>query len=216
MPTDTRPITERLREDTRDLHTLAEKGPLQEALVKGRLGREVYADVLEQMLIVHRALESALEAHRDSVPAIGRVVDPEQYRHAHIEADLRFYGRDTDRIGTVGATSDLVEHIERVARDEPLALLGLHYVLEGSNNGNRFIAKAVAQAYGLDGQDGLRTLLPYGERQPEVWARFKANLAACEFAETEMDTIVAAAKDIFRAIIDIHDELASRHADQPA
>jgi len=216
MPTDARPITDRLREDTKQLHTRAEKGPLQEALVKGELPREVYADMLEQMRLVHEALERELEVRRHEVPAIERVVRPEQYRLGHIDADLAFYGRSSEGIEPLPATAGLVERIERVSRERPLALLGLHYVLEGSNNGNRFIAKAVAGGYGLEGEEGLRTLRPHGDRQPEVWAAFKSQLLACELSEEEMETLVAAARDMFQAIIDIHDQLHARRADQPA
>ncbi|MFG0325961.1 MAG: biliverdin-producing heme oxygenase [Phycisphaerales bacterium JB037] len=211
-PIDLRPLGDRLREDTRDLHTRAEKGPLQAALVKGQLPREQYADMLEQMLLVHRSLEDAIERVRPGVAALDRIVTREQYQVPYLEADLAFYGRSGEGIAPVPATSAVIERIERVASERPIGLLGLHYVLEGSNNGNRFIAKAVRHAYALEGDEGLRYLLPYGERQPEVWAGFKTELAACEFSNAEMDAIVSCAKDMFGAIIGIHDQLHERAA----
>lgn len=200
-------ITERLRTETRDLHTKAEKAPLQEALVKGKLPREVYADMLEQMLLVHRELEQAIREHRPSVPALAAVVTDEQFQEPYILEDLAHFGRDPGSITALPETREAVAEIRRTAREEPLGLLGLHYVLEGSNNGNRFIAKAAAPAMGLSESGGLRYLLPYGERQPEVWGAFKENLAACEFSDSEKDTLVEAAKRMFEIVFRVHSGL---------
>lgn len=197
-------ITERLRTETRDLHTKAEKAPLQEALVKGKLPREVYADMLEQMLLVHRELEQAIREHRPSVPALAAVVTDEQFQEPYILEDLAHFGRDPGKIDPLPETREAVAEIRRTAREEPLGLLGLHYVLEGSNNGNRFIAKAAGPAMGLSQDAGLRYLLPYGDRQPQVWGAFKENLASCELSEAEKDTLVESAKRMFEIVYQVH------------
>ena len=69
-------VGERLRTETRDLHTRAEKGPFQAALLAGRLPREHYERNLEQMLLVHRALEARLRASTND--AIRAIVTEEQ------------------------------------------------------------------------------------------------------------------------------------------
>lgn len=197
-------ITERLRTETRDLHTKAEKAPLQEELVKGKLPRELYADMLEQMLLVHRELEQAIREHRPSVPALAAVVTDEQFQEPYLLEDLAFFGRDPQHIDPLPETRESVAEIRRTAREDPLGLLGLHYVLEGSNNGNRFIAKAAGPAMGIEGNSGLKYLLPYGDRQPQVWAAFKENLAACDLTDAEKDTLVEAAKRMFEMVFRVH------------
>ncbi|MBX3364218.1 MAG: biliverdin-producing heme oxygenase [Phycisphaeraceae bacterium] len=208
-----RPATQRLREETRDLHTAAEKGPYQAAMVMGRLPRAGYVAMLEQMLLVHRALEAGLERARAGSPAIARVVTREQYQEPYLLEDLAYFGIDPDAIEATGATRALVEEIERASND-PLTLLGMHYVLEGSNNGNRFIAKALMKAYDLTPPDGLCYMLPYGERQPEVWSAFKTNLDACGLGDEEVTTLVRAAEAMYRGIIAIHASLQERMAER--
>ncbi len=65
--------------------------------------------------------------------------------------------------------------------DDPLRLLGMHYVLEGSNNGSRFIARHVGRAYQLSTGPGLRYLDPYGDRQRAYWMDFKNAMGKFQF-----------------------------------
>jgi heme oxygenase len=58
----------------------------------------------------------------------------------------------------------------------PAELLGAHYVLEGSGNGNRMMARGLRAAYGLQGQAGTRSMDPYGDGQPDRWQAFKSAL----------------------------------------
>ncbi len=204
-----RPATQCLREDTKDLHTQAEKGPFQVALMSGRLPREGYAAMLGQMLLVHRALEAGLRRQRAKVSAIAKVVTEEQYQEPYLLEDLAFFGVDAAAVRPTPATTTLIGEIARAEREEPLALLGLHYVLEGSNNGNRFIARPLMKAYGLTPPGGLRYMLPYGEKQPELWAKFKVDLDGCGLSEREIGTLVRAAETMYRGIIGIHNDLAS-------
>jgi len=206
--TDTRPITQRLKEDTRELHTRAEKGSFQRALLRGGLSRDAYLAMLGQLWLVHSALESELREFADKVPAIARVVRPEQHQQGYLEEDLAHFGVDAAGITPTSGTRAFVQMVER-ATSEPIRLLGIHYVLEGSNNGNRFIARAVGSALGVaSGDPGTRYLDPYGEAQREKWKQFKADLEACNLTETEMRAMVDAAEDTFRAMIHLYEDLA--------
>jgi heme oxygenase len=81
----------------------------------------------------------------------------------------------------------------------------MRYVLEGSNNGNRFIARAIRKA--LPGAP-TRYLDPYGENQRPLWARFKADMEAVGFTPAEQDQIVLAAQEMFAAVGALSCELA--------
>src|SRR5690606_37846418 len=123
---------------------------------------------------------------------VAAAVSPEQFQEDYLLQDLAHLGRDPEAVRPTQAAAALVADIQATARREPVALLGYHYVLEGSNNGSRFIAKAVRRAYDLGEGPGTMYLDPYGERQRETWARFKAAMDAAAFPPDQADAIVEA------------------------
>ncbi|MFG0273952.1 MAG: biliverdin-producing heme oxygenase [Phycisphaerales bacterium] len=196
-----------LKIETADLHAQAEQSPFQRDLAKGRLPREQYARHLAQMLHVHEAIEEALWPLRDTIEPVGRIVRDEHRRTGVIREDLAFYGVDGADHPAEPATAALVADIRRFAAERPLALLGMHYVLEGSANGGRFIAMNVRPAYGLEPGAGDRFLDPYGERQRELWSAFKADLDACVFTPAQMRDLLDGAGRMFDGVREIGDAL---------
>jgi heme oxygenase len=193
-----------LREATADLHSSAEKSAFQQMLVSGRVSREHYARFLAQMMHVHRALDGALRTARSrgdrAAASINAVVRDVQFQEPYLAEDLAFLGV-TVPAEPSRATREIVSSIEDAARRDPVSLLGFHYVLEGANNGNRFIAKPVARMLGVaPGQPGTRYLDPYGEAQRELWSRFKADMDSVTFDATERDSITRAALAMFHAV----------------
>lgn len=89
-------------------------------------------------------------------------------------------------------------------------------MLEGSNNGSKFLSRVVQRAYSLAPGPGTRYMDPYGDRQREVWAQFKVDMASARVTSGEADRMVAAARTMFRAIADIGDGLLARAAGVPA
>lgn len=201
-------IMEALKSSTSARHDAAEGHQFQKSLVKGELPREQYAAYLGQLLHVHRTLESLLRNHASSTPAIAAVVKSVQYQEPYLLEDLAFYGLDPARIEPLPATKALAEEMQRVARECPAALLGYHYVMEGSNNGNKFIARALAQAYRLPAGKGLKYLDPYGDQQRPFWMQFKTDMDAQSFTADERQRMLAAADSMFAAIGAISTELA--------
>ena len=102
--------------------------------------------------------------------------------------------------------------VEQLAADQPLGLLGFHYVLEGSNNGSKYIAMGMGKAYGLEPGPGLRYLDPYGEAQRERWDAFRSSMESVGFSPAEKDLLVACAKEMFEALIRIGDEFVGATA----
>lgn len=199
---ETHGIMDRLRAETRDLHDQAEHNQWQKRMVQGDLSRQDYARWLGQMFLVHGTLEEALRAlPLEQHPYSS--IRSEHFQEPYLRADLEHFGVDPEAVEPLPATSELIQRIEQLARERPLALLGFHYVLEGSNNGNRFIAKRLRQVYELEPGAGDRYLDPYGERQPEVWKRFKEDLGSGELSVADQDLLVASAREMFQAIYDI-------------
>jgi heme oxygenase len=197
MPT----ITERLKAESADLHHRAEHAGFTHALFKGRRPIADYIALLGQMLLVHDALENALGA--DVHPAVRAVFDDDQ-RKAHL---LR---QDLADLGALAEPEPLpatIEFVNRLLSASPLWRLGVHYVLEGSTNGNRVVAAAIRKAYNLDERTATRYLDPYGVDQRAHWLAFKHNLDALDLSEADQQTLIDADLATFRAIIDIHGQL---------
>lgn len=207
MESSTAAIMPRLRESTAQLHDSVEKHPFQAALMAGTLPREAFAEFLTQMWFVHRCLEAELRRHQPSDPAIEAVVFNYQFKEEQLVADLAFFGVKLENTQPTQATRALLATIRSLSEQSPLALLGLHYVLEGSTNGGKFVAKRVSAAFGLTGPDGLRYLDAYGDAQRANWQAFKQNMDAQRFSADQQDALVEAAKTMFSAIGGICEDL---------
>ncbi len=199
-------IMERLKGATEDLHRMAEGRDLQRLLVRGTLPRPLYEAYLAQMHLVHAALEDRIREVAAKHPAFV-VLRDYHWRQGQLRADLEFLGGKVAPIEPRPAARALIEHIDREAADCPVALLGMLYVLEGSTNGSKFIARSIGKAYGLSAGPGLSYLDPHGDLQRDRWLTFKQDMNAVDLSENEKTRIVAAAKVTFQAIADLSDEL---------
>lgn len=203
------PFLTRLKTGTQDLHDAAERHPFQKSLASGALSKDDYARFLAQMLVVHRALASALRATAPSNPPISAVWREHYDRQDDLTADLAFLGRSSDGTDTAPATNAFIAMIGTLRTSAPHALLGILYVLEGSTNGGRFIAKGLRRALNLTGTDATRFLDPYGERQRELWAQFKADLEAAGLSPAQQDEAFDAARATFAAISAMSSDLSA-------
>lgn len=193
-------LSERLKLETREAHEIAERHPLQRMLLSGTLPRTTYGSYLGQLLLVHRELDAALLRIRGARPELGLLIEEEQMQTPHLEADLDFFGVEAESIVATPSLHRIIERIREASRRNDVELLGFHYVLEGSKNGSRYIARSVRRAYGLEGIEGTRSLDPYGELQPQKWKSFKSALDALSMTPEESSRIVAAAFAMFETI----------------
>lgn len=196
-------LSARLKLDTREAHEIAERHPLQRMLLQGTLSRPIYGAYLGQLLLLHRELDSALLRIRGALPELRLLIEECQFQTPHLEADLDFFEFATDSVVATPASQRIIDRIREASRRDDVELLGYHYVLEGSKNGSRYIARSVRRAYGLEGIEGIegtRSLDPYGDLQPEKWKAFKSALDELTFTLDESDRIVAAAHAMFESI----------------
>lgn len=198
-----------LRESTAALHDQTESHPFPQDLVAGKLPLAGYVNYLAQMFIVHKALESALTQWRDSrsqASATG-LFDLDQIKTPYLLNDLAMFGVDPASIVPAPATRRLVADIDRRAGFSPVSLLGMHYVLEGSTNGGKYIARAVQKAYKLAPGAGSSYLDPYGDTQRQRWLHFKSAMDAAEISAHDVAEIADAAAAMFIAIRAVFDDL---------
>lgn len=199
-------VMARLKQETAEHHARAEGKALQQRMLKGTLSRGEYAAWLGQMLLVHRALEAAVERARPGHEAL-RAVTPEQVHSSRIEEDLRALGVNPSEVRPGRATGALIDRIGVFGAESSAAVLGLHYVLEGSMNGNVYLARAVRRGLGLTPGTGDRYLDPYGEGQRGKWMAFREAVDACAWTVAEADAAVEGAKAMFDGIAEVCEEL---------
>ena len=197
-------IMETLKEATTEQHRDAERRQLQKEMVRGELAPETYAAWLGQMLLVHEALRETIAARQADHAPLATIVLDEGLHVGHLRADLVAFGIDADDVAPLPSTQRAVLAIALKSESDPLSLLGYNYVLEGSMNGNRFIARALEQTPGISATSYLD---PYGEEQRSTWQAYRARMNEAGFGEPQGERMVAAARDMFAFIAEMSDDL---------
>ena len=199
-------VADRLKERTWPAHQAAEKHGFQRAMLTGAAGIGAYIEQMRQMRLVHEELESALRAA--GTPRVTSV-----YRGYHDRAGL--IGQDLGVLGAAAAceplpsTREMIGVIRSARHDQPDSLLGVLYVLEGSTNGGRFIARAMEKSYGLEPRRGTAWLDPHGEEQRPRWKQFRRDISAPVWDEVEIEQLGRAADATFGYAAALMDDLAA-------
>jgi heme oxygenase len=197
-----------LRAATATAHTRAERSSFQRALISGRLPLERYVAFLHAMRDVWQALEEVASR----VPAgatRATLLAPQRFRRREIDRDLaHLRGVVPTAVAPASnaAADAFVARIHALAAVDPLALLGVFYVLEGSTNSGRYIARAMQRAYGLVDDQGVAFQDPYGDAQPERWAEWKAALDRT-VSISNVPALVDVAAETFDAVGQIGDSV---------
>jgi heme oxygenase len=208
------PLTRDLYAKTRDLHEVVEHHPFQQALLKGNLPQERYVAFLGEMYAIHTTLDAALGTHGETTEVLRRVLADYRSQKPFLKADLAFFGQKpgslierTKPAGMKPATEGFTQRLERTSDANPISLVGFLYVLEGSRNGGRVIARSVRNAYRLSDGQGTAFLDPYGENQRERWQRFKGSLDNLVLSETDRAAVVEGAREAFLGMNELSDAL---------
>ena len=203
-------IMQRLKAETRDLHSHAESRALQTAIGAGEVDQATFSAYLGQLHHVHSSLESALDSRRGDHQAIAAIATVDRMRVPDLDRDLAFFGVDPHRVPVGNAARRFSQLVDETNEANPVALLGALYVLEGSTNGGRFLARALRKSWGLDGE-GLSYFDPYGDEQRRMWALFREQMDEASFDAAPNNAIVEMAKATFLAIAEVSDEVSSQH-----
>jgi len=204
MTYDSARIMENLKESTAEQHRDAERRQLQREMVRGQLAPETYAAWLGQMFLVHEALWESIAARRADHAPLAAVVLDEGLHVGHLRADLAAFDIDADDVAPLPSTQRAIQAIAKESESDPLSLLGYNYVLEGSMNGNQYIARALQQAPGIS---AMSYLDPYGEMQRPSWQAYRERMNEAGFDESQGQRIVVAAGNMFSFIAEMSDDL---------
>lgn len=201
------PIMDILRESTKELHDSAEGNHFQKLLGSGKVPIPQYRVYLEQLYLMHRKLAELLAQNKADIEALARVVNDHHLDLTAVSNDLAYFDKHASDAEALEATKELTCAMEKTASDAPLALLGYLYVLEGSTNGAKFMAKNLRAGLNLPEEAGASYFDRYGARQRELWMAFKADMATVPFSSKETDDIVARAREIFASFSKIGNEI---------
>ena len=200
-------IMDHLRVATRGLHKQAESRPLQRAMAKGTLPRAAYVMYLAQLRHLHAALETALDQPAAARAGLSELFTDDRRRVPDLDRDLNSFNVDPADVPPLAPTQQFIERIGALLDEDPLALLGPMYVLEGSTNGGRFLARVLQRSLRLDGGTGLSYMDPYGDRQPEMWTSFKRLADSVPLTPSQAEAVTASAGRTFAAIAEISDAI---------
>lgn len=190
-------LMERLRAETRAQHMATEAIPFSSSILDGTLTREAYAGQLAAYVPVHRAIESAAAGGH---PALAMVWTDDMLRTPLLAADLAALRVDTS--GTFEATIEgeaMASWISALAARDPVAVLGVLYVMEGSTLGGALLRRHISAAFDLT-DAGLRYYSPYGTGPKPHWVAFGERMNATVTSEADADRVIAAAGKAFDRI----------------
>jgi len=200
-------LSSRLREATAEAHNVAERHPVQGRMARGAASREDYANWLEQMYHLWTAVDTAVAVAAARDPRVRAMLKPYHTHGSRVEADLRFLGRTGARAAASPGTQTMVDFIRSTGESAGPAVIGAWYVLEGSNNGGRFLAKALSRGLELTGPQGVTSLDPHGEAQQERWLAWRSALDEQQFSEAERVAIIDVASRTFAGLTPVFDDM---------
>jgi heme oxygenase len=199
-----RTLSERLRAETKSLHTAAERAGMMQRLVRGQLSRVQYLALVANLAELYGMLEQQLDRHRGH--AAIRWLDLNTVcRRERLEQDLRALRRSEDSPHPiVASTKTYVDRLRRLGDETPELLVAHAYVRYlGDLSGGRVLAPIVARLCAREGVDAARfydfPLIPdpddFKRRFREALDRFGGGDAA--------DRMVGEAKEAFA----LHEQL---------
>jgi len=197
----------RLKAETRQLHTLAERSGVMVDLLQGRLGLGGYCELLRHLHAIYAALEAALDRH----PPPARLWRQELRRLASLEQDL-------DRLHAAPWRADpslkpaaaaYVTRLQALERADPTRLVAHAYVRYlGDLHGGQMLARMIRQRFDLEGPQGT-AFYAFGEpeRVETLKQDFRAGLDALDLTHEQADALVAEACEAFRLHVQLFEEL---------
>lgn len=202
----------RLRAETRPQHDATEAIPFSAAILEGSLPFASYVAQLAAYVPVHASLERAVTGKGH--PALARVWEPTMRRVDLLHADLAALGMTDAALpdDARAVSRSFAAWVDETARTQPVAVLGILYVIEGSTLGGAVLRKHLAASFSLT-DAGLRYYSPYGSHPKPHWVAFSARMNELELTDAEADAVIEAACETFDRIGQI---LVSIGSSEPA
>ncbi|MEM6332209.1 MAG: biliverdin-producing heme oxygenase [Planctomycetota bacterium] len=212
-------LAARLKAHTADLHQQAGSSPFAHRLINGQIQLHEIATLLRHALLVHQELESHAQPLIERCEAFARLNPTWRQRSRSIESAIDELPAPASS-EPMEITTRFCADLRAAAEQDPLAIAGGFYVVEGANNGNRMIYPNWRKTLG-DRAAALEPYMdPHGPGQPAAWAAFKEALNAIQPSKETADSIARTAQSTFRYYLDLYDSFdtplaAESHRHEP-
>lgn len=149
------PLSHRLRNETKEAHTIAERSGIMRDVLRGTVSREAYRALLVNLHAIYQTLEAQITAHR-SHESLADVEWHALARSGALRSDIRAWAsRDAHETPIESATRTYVQHLESLGAHAPALLLPHAYLrylgdLYGGQIMERILTKAFP-AYAASG-----------------------------------------------------------------
>jgi len=205
-------LADRLKTETRALHTAAERSTFMGELLRGRIGRSDYCALLRNLHAIYAALEPGLVRHA-SHALIAPVYAPALFRTAALSSDLTvLHGSQwTSEIAMQQAAIAYVARLHEVEATQPGLLLAHAYVRYlGDLSGGQMLRRIVGQSGALADERGL-AFYDFGDASAarELAHVFRSGLASVPVDAVQTEALIAEAKLAFGLHQRLFDELAA-------
>lgn len=148
----TESLASRLRQETKQNHTEAERSGVMRKLLTKTLDLGTYVALLRNLLPVYQALEEEMDRHqKDSV--VAPFYHPGLARAAALKSDLqRLGGENWPALPVLPEAEAYVHQIHAAAAKDPALLVAHGYVRYlGDLSGGQILKRIVAESYHLSG-----------------------------------------------------------------
>ena len=144
-------LATRLREGTKQSHSLAENADFIQCFLKGVVEKTSYRQLLGNFYFVYTALEAQLTQHQNH-PLLSQLYFPELYRQQSLASDLNYYwGPQWPTLITPSdAAQSYVNRINEVAIADPILLVAHSYTRYlGDLSGGQLLKKLAQRGMNL-------------------------------------------------------------------
>lgn len=208
-----RPMTslaQRLRDETRDLHTVAERSGIMRPLLRGTLAPGDYGLLLRNLHDIYVAMECGLNAHR-GLPALAPFAHAGLARAPRIAYDLDvIVGPGWHEVLVAPTTQQYASRLGVISVSNPVLLLAHAYVRYlGDLSGGQQIARCIRRVLPAD-MTGATAFYEFPDLADlEAFKHgVRAALDAVELPEDVLDGVAAEARWSFHAHAALFNELA--------
>jgi len=197
-------LMSRLKQETTSLHARLENLPFFAALANGTVPLGSYVNQLRAFATAFGTLEH--ETATILEPSIRAVLGVGESRFTHLLRDLGCFGdRMIPEIIEVKRHADaMAARIRLLGREDPVALMGYVYVLQGTILGNRVHLPDIQRAFAVDSTTGAAFYSGYGDRTDDYWAVFVSLMGSFDADNETTGRILAAAREAFGFLEEIH------------
>ena len=200
-------LMEELKAATFLAHARLQSAPFFQALAACQLPLESYVGQLRALAVLHGVLEEALEGCPDE--RVASVWNRDMRKLPRLLKDLRYFEPRAvaDLKEAAEAALTAAERLRLLSMEQPLALLGCSYVLEGSMLGAVMLRPLYARAFLLAGEEGLSYLHGDGPQVHVRWARVQQRMNGLSLSTEEREVMAQAANEFFSQIEAVYQAL---------